>query len=356
MSEMEQKPDETTQGEAPAAEQAVETPEPVAEATPRGRGVAVAALLLALGALGGGYGLWTQLERQRATALHETQVLHARLEQLTAQQQEAAGRLGQAAGALDELRGDTRLLGDALEKINERLGRDRHAWVLAEADYLLQMANRRLLLERDAAGAIAALAAADQRLAGLNDPALSPVRSLISDELQALRALPLVDVDGITLELGALSKAVDSLVLAGAPREEAEDEVAAEEAGGWRGLLRSVWADIRGLVVIRRHEAGSLPLITPDQRVLLRQNLRLKLETARLSLLRGHAQAYHAALQEADEWVARFYDADSAATVAMREVLARLAATDIAPALPALDQSLHALREITARMERGARS
>lgn len=359
MSEMEQKPDETTAAEAraPAAVDIAETPaaEPEAGARQRGgRGLAWLAVLLALGALGGGYGLWDQLDKQRAAALHENQVLQTRIEQLTAQQQDTVASLGQATRALEQLRGDTKLLGDALEKMNERLGRDRHAWVLAEADYLLQMANRRLLLERDVVGAIAAMAAADQRLALLNDPLLTRVRALLSEELQALRALPVLDVDGITLELGALSKGVDDLVLAGAPRED-RNEDAAEEAGGWRGFVRTVWGDIRSLVVIRRHDAGSLPLTTPDQRLLLRQNLRLKLETARLSLLRGHGPAYRAALQEADAWVERFYDAESPATIGMREALGRLAAVDIAPELPAIDQSLHALREVSARVERGAR-
>lgn len=358
MSEMEQKPDETAET-AVQAEEAVEAvPQETGEAEqPRsGRGLAWFAVLLALGTLGGGYSLWQQVDQQRAAALHENQVLHSRLEQLTAQQQEMAARLAQDSGVLEQLRGDTRLLGDALEKMNERLGRDRHAWVLAEADYLLQMANRRLLLERDVAGAVAAMTAADQRLAFLNDPLLTRVRAQLSEELQALRALPVVDVDGITLELGALSKGVDNLVLAGTPREEQDTAATAEEAGGWRGLVRTMWSDIRSLVVIRRHDAGSLPLTTPDQRLLLRQNLRLKLETARLSLLRGHGQAYRTALQEADAWVERFYDAASPATVGMREALGRLAVIDVAPPLPAIDQSLHALREISARLERSARS
>lgn len=356
MSEMEQKPDEAAVPAESVTEPAAAAQEMAEAESPRsGRGLAWFAVLLALGTLGGGYSLWQEVDKQRAAALHENQVLHSRLEQLTAQQQEMAARLAQDGGALEQLRGDTRLLGDALEKMNERLGRDRHAWVLAEADYLLQMANRRLLLERDVAGAMAAMAAADQRLAFLNDPLLTKVRTLLSEELQALRALPRLDVDGITLELGALSKGVDNLVLAGVAREDGGTAAVAEESGGWRGFARTLWADIRSLVVIRRHDAGNLPLTTPDQRLLLRQNLRLKLETARLSLLRGHGQAYHAALQEADGWVERFYDAASPATVGMREALGRLAAIEIAPPLPAIDQSLHALREVSARLERSAR-
>lgn len=338
-------PAETAEPAAPVGAR----PAPAVKSPRRGgTGLALLALLVALAAAGGGYWLWTQLERQRMAAQQDNQAMQGRLAQLVSEQKELATRLGLATTALDQVHADTRLLTDALNKINDRLGRDRQAWVVAEAEYLLQLANRRLLLERDVAGAIAALSAADQRLAALNDPLLTRTRARISEELAALRALPPLDVEGIALELGALSKAVDGLVLAGGPRAEATVETAGEEeeTSGWRALMGKMWADIRGLVEVRHHEAGSLPLLTPDQRLLLRQNLRLKLETARLALLRGQGPIYLAALQEADEWVERFYDSESAATVGMREALGRLAAIDIAPELPAIEQSLHALREV----------
>lgn len=348
-------PAETAEPVAPV-EPAGARPAPAAGSPRRGgTGLALLALLVALATAGGGYWLWTQLERQRTAVQQDSQAMQGRLAQLTTEQKELATRLGLATTALDQVHADTRLLTDALNKINDRLGRDRQAWVVAEAEYLLQLANRRLLLERDIAGAIAALSAADQRLASLNDPLLTRTRARISEELAALRALPPLDVEGIALELGALSKAVDALVLAGGPRAEAPVEETGEEAeaGGWRALMGKMWADIRGLVEIRHHEAGSLPLLTPDQRLLLRQNLRLKLETARLALLRGQGPIYAAALQEADEWVERFYDSESAATVGMREALGRLAAINIAPELPAIEQSLHALREAAARPDEG---
>jgi len=319
-----------------------------------GRGLSLLALVVALAASGASYVVWTQSEQQRSEAQRERQALAARLEGMAAAQQTLATQAEAANVMLEQLQAEGQTLNDALAEINSRLGREHQGWVLAEAEYLLELATRRLQLERDLDGAEAALSAADQRLASLNDPLLTRTRSFISEELQAVRAVPRLDVDGMVLELGALSKGIDQMVLAGTPHEEPEVAAGDEAVGGVRGFLRSMWRDIKSLVIIRRHDAGNLPLTTPDQRLLLRQNLRLKLETARLSLLRNHAPAYRAALSEADEWVTRFYAADHEATISMHEALTRLAAIDVAPELPSTEQSLQALREAIKRVNKGS--
>lgn len=319
-----------------------------------GRGLGLLALLVALAAGGASYVVWTQLEQQRSEAQRERQALASRLEGMATAQQTLATHTDAANAMLEQLQADGQTLSDALAEINARLGREHQGWVLAEAEYLLGLANRRLQLERDLAGAEAAMSAADQRLATLNDPLLTRTRSYISEELQALRAVPRLDVDGMVLELGALSKGIDKMVLAGTPHEEPQASADEAPVGGVRGFLRAVWTDIKSLVIIRRHDSGSLPLTTPDQRLLLRQNLRLKLETARLSLLRNHAPAYRAALSEADEWVTRFYAADHEATSSMHAALLRLGAIDVAPELPSTEQSLQALREAIQRVNKKA--
>ena len=309
-----------------------------------GRALGIVALLLALGAYGGGYWLWTQLQQQRDDNAQMQQQLANRLSNVDAVQKMLADQLDQAGNRLTALDKGQQDLTGALADVNQRLGRNREAWVLAEAEYLLEMGNRRLQLEQDVAGAIAALGAADQRLASLGDPLLTPVRAKISDELQALRAVPQVDVDGLSLALTSLAKSVDTLPIAGAPRPVAAPLAPLAVSHGWRAFVASLWADMRSLVVVRHHEAGKLPLLTPDQRDLLRQNLRLKLQTARLALLQGDRQVYRSALQEADAWLTQYFDGDAAATKAAHETLARLAATDIAPPLPSIGASLRLLR------------
>ncbi|MFA5626358.1 MAG: uroporphyrinogen-III C-methyltransferase [Thiohalomonadaceae bacterium] len=358
MSDIEQKPDETDA----ASELLVAEPDN-AETQNQARAEARAGrsqaplwfvvLLLLIGLLSASYFFWQQLEQQQSKAMQSLQSWGDRLEQLQQTQAKTIKQLENAGHALTQLEDKNQLLASAVEQVSERLGRGRHAWVMAEAEYLLQMANRRLLLERDVSGAIVAMNTADQRLASLSDPQLTGVRGQLNEELQLLRAVPVIDVEGIALEIAALSKGVGQLELAGNAQaiEPAADEDSTPD--GWRGMWTILWQDVRSLLVIHRHEADSLPLITPEQRLLLQQNLRLKLETARLALLRGQAQTYRSALLEADEWIARFYLVESAATTGLRASLARLAAINIAPELPGIEKSLHDMREISTRLAGG---
>lgn len=312
-------------------------------------------LLLLLGLLSGAYFFWQQLQEQQEARQFSEQKLHKELQALGTAQADTDARLKREQQVAEQLRAEGELLGKAVEQMSVRLGRDRHAWTLAEADYLMQIASRRLQLERDVRSALVALAAADQRLARLNEPLLTSTRERLSEALQALRAIPSLDLAGIALELGALSKGVETLELAGTQTYTESGGLPVTEESppleGWRQLLQTVWNDLRSLLIIHRHETGSLPLITPDQRLLLQQNLRLKLETARLALLRGEAAIYQAALSEADVWIADYYLAEAAASVAMRDSLARLRAIDIVPPLPDISAPLHALREASEQIE-----
>ncbi len=53
-------------------------------------------------------------------------------------------------------------------------GRRPNDWLLAEADYLVKMAGRKLWLEHDTASATILLESADHRIAELNDPSMTP--------------------------------------------------------------------------------------------------------------------------------------------------------------------------------------
>ncbi|MGB0713984.1 MAG: uroporphyrinogen-III C-methyltransferase, partial [Gammaproteobacteria bacterium] len=86
-------------------------------------------------------------------------------------------------------------------------------WVLAEVEYLMRIANHRLMLQRDPVTAEVAMRAADQRLRSLNDPVLVPVREKLAAEINALGALPKPDLEGMGLSLDALAESVAGLPL-----------------------------------------------------------------------------------------------------------------------------------------------
>ena len=95
-------------------------------------------------------------------------------------------------------------------------GRRPNDWLLAEADYLVKLAGRKLFLEHDAVSATKLMESADQRIAALNDPSLVSLRQSITNDITKLRTIPLIDRDGLVLRITSLQQQVDTLPLANA--------------------------------------------------------------------------------------------------------------------------------------------
>lgn len=317
------------------------------------------ALLGALAALGGNYYLW-QLNQQQAGALKAARSeQQQRLSSLEGADGRLQGRLGQVDESLARLQRRDTALEDAQANLFKQLGRDRSAWTLDEVDYLLVIANRRLQLEGDVRSALIALGEADARLKAQADPALLPVREAIASELQALRAMPEVDIEGLSLELASLAEHVATLPLPGDVPQQFKREAAQPEkkkVSNWRELPGAIWNDIKSLVSIRNTGVEAVPLRVPEQRYFLRQNLVLKLQSARLAALRQSEALYQASLAEALAWTGQYFHTEDAATQGFMEALSRLQGRILKPERPAIDGSLRTLRQVRERLAREARA
>ncbi len=366
--------------------------------------LAVLALLLAAGGLAAGYQAW-QSNESVVTRLHETDAaLEARLNELEQRTANIAGQLqsiassnqnvgpqlaalrdrledqlkevvtaleGQLAAAKEDasnrIAQQFAILQDAVNALQAKLEekkpeeRQKPLWEPAEAEFLIRLADESLRLRGDVRTAVAALREADQRLQAVGHPAFATTRRLIAEEIQALLAVPQVDVPAALATLGNLQERVTELPLRNARQEvadEREQEVAgaearAEASGGaeeerssWQAFFYDLGDTIKSLVTVRRRDVTDEPLIPPQRVLYLTQNLQLKLETARLALLRGEESAYHNAIQAAIGWISRYYVNDDEA---VQDVLATLRQLDelvIRPELPSVKPSLEALREV----------
>jgi uroporphyrin-3 C-methyltransferase len=220
-------------------------------------------------------------------------------------------------------------------------------------EHLLRIAAQRLQLARDVESAISALGSADRLLVATADPAFLPVREVIAADLQALRALAAADHEGAAVRLNGLIRAIGSLPAVGPYGGAPEDGGAAGGLGAapvddWREFLHSLWADIRSLVTIRHQEAGRSPepLLAPEQGYFLRQNLQLKLETARLALLKGDGALYETALAETGAWLTEYFDTDAAPVRAVLDTLEGLRGVKVDRELPDISDALRRLREV----------
>ncbi|ROR34394.1 uroporphyrinogen-III C-methyltransferase [Inmirania thermothiophila] len=335
-------------------------PAPAAEegAGPRARRIALLALVVALFALAaalaagaGAYLLW----RQATVAVAETRAAaRGGQERLAATLAKLDERVAQLAAGLDAARAEDAALGQRLQALRESVaelaarerGRD-NAWLVAEAEYLLRVANHRLRLAGDRAAALAALRAADGRLREAADPRLIEVREAVAREIAALEAVAVPDLAGLAARISALEGLVPRLPVRGvrpplrpAAGDGAADRPPVRDLGGF---LRAVWADVRDLVRIRRDAEAAEPLLPPDAAYFLRENLRLKLEGARLALLRGDEAAYRELLRTARAWLERHFVADDTAVAAALGELEGLAAAPVRPAWPDISGSLRLL-------------
>jgi uroporphyrin-III C-methyltransferase len=330
----------------------------------------VIALIIALAALAGSYLVW-QGQGKNRQALDETRsALEARIGEFPpalAQLESRVGRLGEEVEALapkleSGLQGeldafDARLT--ALHQLLQKTAAPVHE--PADIEHLLLIANDSLILQYDVSTALAALQTADERLRALGDPAFAETRRRLAREIASLQATPRPDITGAAFAITGLQQDLESLTLESlrSPAGERHAPSLADALGedgnengldaGWRAMLRDLWTTLGSLVVIRRSDELEGPLIGPEQRVFLNQNLRLKLESARLALLSRDAGNFRHHLDIAQEWLMRYYDDRDPKVAAMLERLEELKGLDIDPAVPDISGSLKALREALER-------
>ncbi|HHO67545.1 MAG TPA: hypothetical protein ENK12_00810 [Gammaproteobacteria bacterium] len=344
----------TKKAQADGKDRSAAAPVPASRAgSPLPLVLAAAALVVAVGLAVAQFFAWNELQQlQRAQ-----ERLLPRVEDKVAEVERGFERIQSGledtrrtlSARLDELQRQQQAGSERLAALAAVVGRSDAGWALAEAAYLLRLASQRLQLAADPVTASAALDSADAVLRELGDPHYQPVREAIAREREALRALPAVDIDGLSARLTALVDRVGALPLAAsqyqaaapAPAESTEPR----QARDWRDLPRVIWNALRELVSIREHDKPVQPMLPPEREYFLRLNLRLQLEGARLALLRQDPALYRDSLAAARRWLAAYFDDSDAAVQQALQELDDLAATDIRPPLPDISASLRLLRQ-----------
>ena len=217
--------------------------------------------------------------------------------------------------------------------ITDIKGRRPNDWLLAEADYLVKLAGRKLFLEHDAESATLLMESADQRIAGLNDPSLVPLRKSMANDITKLKSIPLIDRDGLVLRLSALQQQVDDLPLANAILPESPQEqpqAVSQDINNWQSNLKTSLKDFaENFITFRTRDGDIIPLLSPQQNFYLRENMKSKLETAIKAIYIEQQDIYTTALETADTWAHSFYDQNSNAVKEFEKDLAMLSKQDI---------------------------
>jgi uroporphyrin-3 C-methyltransferase len=367
---------------APLAPAAASAPARATEPAPQKKAssaVAWLALLLVLGLAAGAAWYIMQLQ-QRETALLARL---ADVESLAGARDDNVQQLGdrwdrdlqsglgrledELEGGLSGLRGEAEQQARAVQEFDDQLADlraelarfsavDRKSWLLAEAEYLLRLANQRLIMAGDAESAQVLMSSADKILRELDEAALHDARGAVAADLAAVRAVPSVDVEGIYLRLAALVEQAGQLVIFQMP--DAEPRLEQAPADDWQDRLQqgyeSALLKLSDYIVIRRRDVPMQTLMDPQWEGLVRQNLRMLLEQAQVALLSGNQTLYAESLQRANHWVAEFFESDESAARAMASEIDQLADLRIAVEMPDISRSLSALDDaIERRLEQG---
>lgn len=226
---------------------------------------------------------------------------------------------------------DTATQRQALEALYQEFARDRDQAILADIEQSLLVAAQQLQLNGNLKAAIIALEGADQRLSHLDKPQFTKLRQAISNDLGKLRASPVVDYVGMSFHLSTLAGSVERWPLSSAYTRNAKKPDQPNSLG--KGLLD----ELKNIVQIRRIEQNEPALLTPSQDYFLRQNLKLRLLSARLSLLSRDTAGYQTDLRDAKTMLARYFNIQDAAVASAQSELAKLGAINITPASPQIE-------------------
>ena len=343
--------------------------EPVKEPKKRGNGVAWLALLLSAAALGAvGYSLFldwqssdsdsvnaavTGLESQVTTTRRSITELAGRVDAInvdetatTADVEALRGELDERIRLLNSLPTRMSTLESSIASLAGVSTSARNTWLLAEAEYYLQIANAQLQLANNPPLASMALSMADERVVQIADPALTDVRRAISDELAALDIMEKPDIAGATLTLASLARVVESLPLARAALADTpNDESVDAEQSGMNRAWTSMKSAVSGLVKVTPPDQEKRVMLTTDGEYFLRNNIALQLQSARLALLRGEQAVFEQSLDDTSALLGEHFDADSAQVASTRETLSEIRGNVFTTAAPDISQSLRLLRQ-----------
>ena len=334
-------------------------PETVTEAAPRSRAPLLLLIAVAM-AVGLATLFWldargrigaTQEELARRLRDIEADAREAR--SIARQSQEAARDAHVKVAQLEARLAESQSQQLALEALYQELSRNRDEWQLAEIEQVLAIAQQQLQLAGNVRAALLALQLAEGRLAKSDRPQFLPVRRALARDIERLKGLPVLDVAPMTARIDALVASVDSLPLAF--DERSERPVAAKEVadkGFWSRLGSEVWGEVRQLVVVRQVGSNEAPLLPPPQAYFVRENLRLRLLNARISLLTRDEAGYREDLRAAQAWIQRYFDTRSKQAADASAQLKQLSSASISFEMPTISESLDAVRGFKTRRTR----
>ena len=230
--------------------------------------------------------------------------------------------------------------------------RSRGDLLKTEALYYLQIANAQATLAGNAQVAASALQLADDKLRDAGDPSLTRVRAQLSEELVALKAVPIIDLTGISFRLQALAVQTETWPFRNAAPNNFSPDIlggneTAEDAGAWERFVATVKAVFSSIVSVKETDVPHATQLGSAEEALVLEIVKAELQVARLALISGNAELFSQSLVRVNAQIYEYFVIDATAVNAALTTLVEFQALELPGPLPDISGSAALLLSIT---------
>ena len=355
--------------ETDAVEIQTEDREPVAPRTQTvvkksGTGLSLLAILIALGVGGAGYYFGQQKVdefQQKLTAL-ETQINNktvvsapaqevkfdtTQLAQLESANKATQNKIAQVEELINAKSHELVGLQSQINKVSAQANAQQPTdWLFSEADFLLNNALRKLVLDNDVDTAVSLLKLADETLAKVNNSQSAAIRSAINQDLKQLLSVAGVDQNAVMQKLSQLANTVDELpVLDVNFGDDQNATKLSDSLSDWaENAEKSATSFLNHFIRISpKHGTDRKELLAPNQDIYLRENIRLRLQLAIMAVPRQQNELYKQSLEAVASWIRSYFDTNAEVTQSFLKSVDELSEVSIYVDVPSQLQSLSML-------------
>lgn len=213
-------------------------------------------------------------------------------------------------------------------------------WRMAEAQYLVRLANDSVQFDSNSVLGLILLKRAQEILLSLQDTALLTIQKSLASDIANLEATQPINTTTLYLDLTGVNSQIDQLILPSTPLNEkapVPPSTTTDTTQSWwkQGLDKS-WQALSKIVIVRYNGNNALPLVLPEEKLFLYQNLHAQMENALWAVLHRNPDVYKASLARASAWIEKYFVQDEA-TKAVLKKIETLQAINIQP--PAINFS-----------------
>ena len=355
--------------ETDAVEIQTEDREPVAPRTQTvvkksGTGLSLLAILIALGVGGAGYYFGQQQVdefQQKLTALEaqinnktvvsapaqEVKFDTTQLSQLESANKAMQNKIAQVEELINAKSHELVGLQSQINKVSAQANAQQPTdWLFSEADFLLNNALRKLVLDNDVDTAVSLLKLADETLAKVNNSQSAAIRSAINQDLKQLLSVAGVDQNAVMQKLSQLANTVDELpVLDVNFGDDQNTTKLSDSLSDWaENAEKSATSFLNHFIRISpKHGADRKELLAPNQDIYLRENIRLRLQLAIMAVPRQQNELYKQSLEAVASWIRSYFDTNAEVTQSFLKLVDELSEVSIYVDVPSQLQSLSML-------------